>query len=176
MTPASASAAPRRTHVRNVTSLTLPPGPRRCGLNRLTHYRARVPNHLPGKAPLVHVVPGFTNRSRRALVAGLLGTTYTASQMTHELRRLRLHGLIQRLLGSNTYMPTPTGSGWPCPSPRSTTGSWRSCWPAPARGTGRRPSRGQLHHQRTPDDGDAGQGGRHADEQGAEVLADGHPR
>jgi hypothetical protein len=26
------------------------------------------------------------------LVAGLLGTTYTASQMTYQLRRLRLHG------------------------------------------------------------------------------------
>jgi hypothetical protein len=34
--------------------------------------------------------------------------------MTYELRRLRLHGFIQRLFGSNTYLPTPTGSGWPC--------------------------------------------------------------
>jgi hypothetical protein len=58
---------------------------------------------------VVHAVAGFSNRSLRALVAGLLGTTYTASQMTYDLRRLRLHGLIQRLPGSNTYVPTPDG-------------------------------------------------------------------
>jgi hypothetical protein len=58
---------------------------------------------------VVHAVAGFSNRSLRALVAGLLGTTYTASQMTYDLRRLRLHGLIQRLPGTNTYLPTPDG-------------------------------------------------------------------
>src|SRR5207253_7835698 len=42
----------------------------------------------------VHAVAGFTNRSLRALVAGKLGTTFTAAQMTYDLRRLRLHGLI----------------------------------------------------------------------------------
>src|ERR1700681_5082317 len=49
----------------------------------------------------VHAVAGFSNRSLRALVAGLLGTTYTSSQMTYDLRRLRLHGLIIRLPRSN---------------------------------------------------------------------------
>jgi hypothetical protein len=58
---------------------------------------------------VVHAVAGFSNRSLRALVAGLLGTTYTASQMTYDLRRLRLHGLIQRLPGTNTYVLTPDG-------------------------------------------------------------------
>jgi predicted MarR family transcription regulator len=58
---------------------------------------------------VVHAVAGFSNRSLRALVAGLLGTTYTASQMTYDLRRLRLHGLIQRLPGTHTYLPTPDG-------------------------------------------------------------------
>ena len=29
--------------------------------------------------------------------------------MTYDLRRLRLHGLIQRLPGTNTYLPTPDG-------------------------------------------------------------------
>ena len=57
----------------------------------------------------VHAVAGFSNRSLRALVAGLLGTTYTSSQMTYDLRRLRLHGLITRLPRSNTYMLTPEG-------------------------------------------------------------------
>lgn len=58
---------------------------------------------------VVHAVAGFTNRSLRALVAGKLGATYTASQMTYDLRRLRLHGLIQRLPHTNTYLPTPDG-------------------------------------------------------------------
>ncbi len=57
----------------------------------------------------VHAVAGFSNRSLRALVAGLLGTNYTSSQMTYDLRRLRLHGLVRRLPRSNTYMLTPDG-------------------------------------------------------------------
>jgi len=57
----------------------------------------------------VHAVAGFNNRSLRALVAGLLGTTYTSAQMTYDLRRLRLHRLIARFPRSNTYMLTPDG-------------------------------------------------------------------
>jgi hypothetical protein len=43
---------------------------------------------------MVHAVAGFTNKSLRSLVAGLLGADYTSAQMTYDLRRLRLHGLI----------------------------------------------------------------------------------
>jgi hypothetical protein len=57
----------------------------------------------------LHAVTGFTNRSLRALVAGLLGTDYSANQMTYDLRRLRLHGLIQRLEGRNRYLLTDDG-------------------------------------------------------------------
>jgi len=57
----------------------------------------------------VHAVVGFNNRSLRALVAGLLGTTYTTSQMSYDLRRLRLHGLIRRVPRSHTYLLTPEG-------------------------------------------------------------------
>ncbi len=46
---------------------------------------------------------------RRGLVAGLLGTDYSRAQMTYDLRRLRLHGLIERLPHSNTYVLTPEG-------------------------------------------------------------------
>lgn len=60
-------------------------------------------------AVFVHAVTGFTNRSLRGLVAGLLGTDYTANQMTYDLRRLRLHGLIQRIPRTNTYTTTPDG-------------------------------------------------------------------
>ena len=56
------------------------------------------------------VTGGFTNKSLRGLVAGHLGhTNYTASKMSYDLRRLRLHGLIQRRPHSNTYELTPDG-------------------------------------------------------------------
>jgi len=58
---------------------------------------------------VVHAVTGFTNKSLRSLVAGLLGQDYTASQMTYDLRRLRLHGLIRRLPHTNTYSTTREG-------------------------------------------------------------------
>ena len=58
---------------------------------------------------VVHAVTGFTNRSLRGLVAGLLGCDYTTSQMTYDLRRLRLHGLIEKIPHSNTYQTTPEG-------------------------------------------------------------------
>ncbi|WP_200216829.1 hypothetical protein [Micromonospora coerulea] len=47
---------------------------------------------------------GFTNKSLRALTAGLLGSDYQPNQMTYDLRRLRLNGLIRRLPRSNRYM------------------------------------------------------------------------
>ena len=58
---------------------------------------------------VVHAVSGFTNQSLRGLVAGLLGVDYTNHQMTYDLRRLRLHGLITRLARTNTYVLTPEG-------------------------------------------------------------------
>jgi predicted MarR family transcription regulator len=58
---------------------------------------------------LIHAVTGFTNKSLRGLVAGLLDADYSSSQMTYDLRRLRLHGLIQRLPHTNTYTLTPEG-------------------------------------------------------------------
>ena len=58
---------------------------------------------------LVHAIGGFTNRSLRGLVAGLLGHDYTTGQMTYDLRRLRLHGLIERIPHTNTYTLTPDG-------------------------------------------------------------------
>jgi hypothetical protein len=52
---------------------------------------------------------GFTNKSLRVLIAGLLGSDYRANQMTYDLRRLRLAGLIRRLPRSNRYMLTSDG-------------------------------------------------------------------
>ena len=58
---------------------------------------------------VVHAVTGFTNKSLRGLVAGLLGSDYSRNQMTYDLRRLRLHGLIVRVPHTNTYTLTPEG-------------------------------------------------------------------
>jgi hypothetical protein len=56
-----------------------------------------------------HSVSGFTNKSLRCLVAGLLEEGYTTSQMSYDLRRLRLHSLIERIPRTNTYVLTPEG-------------------------------------------------------------------
>ena len=52
---------------------------------------------------------GFTNKHLRVLIAGLLGSDYRPNQMTYDLRRLRLAGLIQRLPHSNRYQLTADG-------------------------------------------------------------------
>jgi hypothetical protein len=53
---------------------------------------------------------GFTNNNLRVLMTGLLGgAPYTPGQMTYDLRRLRLNGLIRRLPRSNRYILTEDG-------------------------------------------------------------------
>lgn len=52
---------------------------------------------------------GFTNKSLRALIAGLLGSDYRPHQMTYDLRRLRLAGLIRRIQHTNRYQLTSDG-------------------------------------------------------------------
>ena len=51
----------------------------------------------------------FTNRSLRAQVSRLLGAPYTVNQMSYDLGRLRLNGLIDRVPDTNTYVLTPEG-------------------------------------------------------------------
>ena len=58
---------------------------------------------------MVHTVSGFTNKSLRSLVAGLLGEDYSSGKMSYDLRRLRLHGLIERIPRTNSYMTTADG-------------------------------------------------------------------
>lgn len=52
---------------------------------------------------------GFTNKNLRVLITGLLGSDYRPNQMTYDLRRLRLTGLIRRLPHTNRYTLTPEG-------------------------------------------------------------------
>jgi hypothetical protein len=49
-----------------------------------------------------HLIDGFTNRSLRTLIAGLI-PGYSARQMTYDLRRLRRKGLIRRIPRSHRY-------------------------------------------------------------------------
>lgn len=60
-----------------------------------------------------HLLPnGFAHRDLRAHLAPLLGldpATMTAGRMTYDLRRLRLHGLIQRIPHTHRYRVTATG-------------------------------------------------------------------
>src|SRR5437763_1249170 len=70
--------------------------------------------HALLQALLIHrLLPhGFTNHDLRTLIAPLLGTTpedITAGKMTYDLRRLRAHGLIQRIPRSRRYQVTDTG-------------------------------------------------------------------
>ena len=59
-----------------------------------------------------HLIDGFHNRDLRTLVVDLLGVTsdqYMATQMTYDLRRLRLKGLIFRPPKTHRYFLTPHG-------------------------------------------------------------------
>jgi hypothetical protein len=55
---------------------------------------------------------GFTNQEMRALLAQVLGldpANYPIGRMTYDLRRLRLHGIIERIPHSHRYKLTPDG-------------------------------------------------------------------
>jgi hypothetical protein len=63
--------------------------------------------------PVFRLLPnGFSNRDLRAHLAPLLGqdpSLMTAGRMTHDLRRLRLHQIIERVPHTNRYQVTPFG-------------------------------------------------------------------
>ena len=52
---------------------------------------------------------GFHNRNLRPQIETLLGRPYSTAQMTYDLRRLRLKGLIHRLAGTHRYAATTYG-------------------------------------------------------------------
>ena len=57
----------------------------------------------------LNTVVGFTNKSLRALVSQLLDGSFSSSQMTYDLRRLRLKGLVTRVEHTNTYTLSEEG-------------------------------------------------------------------
>ena len=72
----------------------------------------RVMALLNALTSFAHIPQGLTNRSLRIQVADLLGLDpdrYTAAQMSYDLRRLRLKGIIWRLPDSYRYQLTTYG-------------------------------------------------------------------
>jgi hypothetical protein len=64
---------------------------------------------LAALTSFVHVAFGFRHRELRSHVADLLGSSYSSSQMSYDLRRLRLKGVIWRVPNSHRYLLTPYG-------------------------------------------------------------------
>jgi hypothetical protein len=56
-----------------------------------------------------HLPHGFRNRDLRPQVGALLGRPYTRTQMTYDLRRLRLKGVLHRIPTTHRYTATTYG-------------------------------------------------------------------
>ena len=56
-----------------------------------------------------HLPHGFRNRDLRPQVQALLGRSYSRPQMTYDLRRLRLKGVIHRIPNTHRYTATTYG-------------------------------------------------------------------
>jgi hypothetical protein len=57
----------------------------------------------------LHLPRGFHNRDLRPHVEALLGRPYSSAQMTYDLRRLRLKGLIHRIPKTHRFTATTYG-------------------------------------------------------------------
>ena len=60
----------------------------------------------------LHLPAGFRNRQLRPYVADLLGMdrdNYSAAQMSYDLRRLRMKGIVCRVSGTTRWTLTPYG-------------------------------------------------------------------
>ena len=74
--------------------------------------QARVQSLLAGLVILSLQPRGFQNRQLRPLLAQSLGvkeSEITAGRMSYDLRRLRLHGIIERIAGTHRYRLTELG-------------------------------------------------------------------
>lgn len=86
---------------------------------------------------------GFRHRDVRTHVAQLRGhlpDQYTSAQMTYDLRRLRLHGLIHRRPKSHRYQITPEGARLAVLYVRVYARGFRPAASLPTSGTSRGPS------------------------------------
>src|SRR5450631_3733313 len=83
------------------------------GFNSMPDDRKQRSHALLTALPLFKLQPHvLRNRDLRQFTAELRGVdpdSVTVGQMTYDLRRLRVHGLIQRLPRSSRYQVTDTG-------------------------------------------------------------------
>lgn len=70
---------------------------------------ARVMALFQAITSFAHLPRGFRNRDLRPRIAALLGRPYSAAQMTYDLRRLRLKGVIHRIPKTHRYTATSYG-------------------------------------------------------------------
>ena len=98
---------------------------------------------------------GFSNRDLRDHWAALLGKgpdDMTPGQMTYHLRRLRLHGLIERIPGTHRYQVTRLGCAPPCFALAPTTESYDPASRDPSdRGSGQLQTAPGLRPDRSSD-------------------------
>src|SRR5262245_42049070 len=86
--------------------------PTAIGRHRVSALRfgdARVMSLLQALVGFTHLPRGFRNRDLRPHVEVLWGHPYSAAQMTYDLRRLRLKGLIHRIPNTHRYTATSYG-------------------------------------------------------------------
>ena len=106
-----------------------PPAPASPGCG----WRQQRSHALLAALPLFRLQPdGFANKDLRTLIAELRGldpATVTAGQITYDLRRLRVRGLITRIPHTHRYRVTDTACTPRCSSPPSTTDSYPPAWP-----------------------------------------------
>jgi hypothetical protein len=69
----------------------------------------RVTALLRGLGDFHWTIDGLRHRDFRPVVARYVGTPYTRSQMSYDLRRLVRKGLLHRIEGTHRYMLTPYG-------------------------------------------------------------------
>jgi hypothetical protein len=69
----------------------------------------RVMALLQAITAFAHLPRGFRNRDLRPQVEALFGRSYSTAQMTYDLRRLRLKGLIHRIPKTHRYTATSYG-------------------------------------------------------------------
>jgi hypothetical protein len=62
-----------------------------------------------GHSLFVHNACGFRHHELCPQVADLLGTDYSTHQLSYDLRRLRLKGMLWRVPNSHRYLITPYG-------------------------------------------------------------------
>jgi hypothetical protein len=78
-------------------------------ISALRFGEARIQALCQALSGFAHLPAGFRHRDLRPRVGALLGRAYSAAQMTYDLRRLRLRGLIHRQPGTYRYRLTSEG-------------------------------------------------------------------